>query len=163
MVLPLLEQLGDKGYKGTHQRGLIIKALESGRQHATAYELYQYLRQRGERVGLCTIYRTLELLCTLGWVTKLELCERPTRYELTDRDKERDHHHHLVCLRCGKAIDFKPGFLLEIDRLSQELSSRHRFKVASHELTLFGYCQKCQPPQFFRREERIILNSGKEE
>ena len=155
MPLPLLELLGDKGYKGTHQRELIINALERGRQHPTAYELYQYLRQRGERIGLCTIYRTLELLATLGWVAKLELCRRPARYELNARDKKGDsHHHHLVCSRCGKVVDFKPGLSLRIERLSRELFSSHRFKVTNHELTIFGYCRQCQPSQFFagRRE-----------
>lgn len=144
MVLPLLERLGDKAYKETHQRNLVISALER-KHHPSAWDIYHYLRQNRKPVALATVYRTLNLLSHLGLVTKLELCERLTRYELADRDKERgNHHHHLVCLRCGKVIDFKPGFSLKIDRLNRGVSSHYRFKVTNHELTIFGYCQKCQ-------------------
>jgi Fe2+ or Zn2+ uptake regulation protein len=92
---------------------------------------------RGElvaKIGLVTVYRTLELLVREGWVDRWQE-GGVARYELA-----RPHHHHLVCLRCGSVVrwedcpvDLPAGAKLEAG-----------FLVTGHRLEVLGYCPSCQ-------------------
>src|SRR5919197_1575948 len=105
----------------------------------TAAEIEQDLRRRGHRVGLASVYRTLELLADMRLVGRLDVGQGIARYEALTPDGE--HHHHLVCDHCGRVIPFGDDELEQtIDRLTRKV----RFQVAEHEVVLHGACRSCR-------------------
>ncbi|MFQ6040963.1 MAG: transcriptional repressor [Candidatus Poribacteria bacterium] len=85
------EYLKDESRNGCEQSG-----------HLSADDLAIQLRKEGRRVSRSTIYRTLAILERLGLVNKLDVGDGQSRYEFIQTGK---HHHHLICIKCGKAID----------------------------------------------------------
>ena len=116
-----------RGYKATPQRLAVLGALMA-EQHQTLEEI----RARCPEVGLVTVYRTLDLLCEIGAVRRLDLGDGP-RYELAE-----NHHHHLVCESCGAVSEFEEC-PLDLRRL-QDVD----FEVASHSLEIYGRCVVCR-------------------
>ncbi|CAN5910692.1 Fur family transcriptional regulator [soil metagenome] len=117
------------GYKATPQRVAVLEALE-----AEQHQSLEGIRKRCPRVGLVTIYRTLDLLGRLGLVRRLDLGDGP-RYELAE-----DHHHHLICERCGTISEFDEC-PLDINRLPLKNSE---FEPHSHSLEVYGRCGACR-------------------
>ena len=70
---------------------------------------------RGENpdIGLATVYRSLELFTSLDLVKKLDFGDGRSRYELNDHNLSHSHHH-LICLGCGRVIEFTSDFAEEI-------------------------------------------------
>jgi Fur family zinc uptake transcriptional regulator len=129
--------LREKGYKITPQRRAVITALVNSDRFTTAQQILDCVKETSPDISLDTIYRNLTLLANLGVI-----CEINTRgkdgniYELLTTK----HHHHLVCLSCGKAecLDFcpiSPENLEEIDK--------KKFTITSHSLDFYGYCVNC--------------------
>jgi Fur family ferric uptake transcriptional regulator len=51
-----------------------------------------------------------------------------------------EHHHHLVCRRCGTVVPFEDKQLEQaIARVSRSAS----FQISEHDVTLRGRCQRC--------------------
>jgi Fur family ferric uptake transcriptional regulator len=89
-------------------------------------------------VGRASIYRALELLHDHELINRLDLGDGTARYELADPAGE--HHHHLVCDRCGRLVAFDdPALEQAIDRVSERLGMR----VNSHDVVLRGACADC--------------------
>lgn len=86
-------------------------------------------------VNKTTVYRQIEKLLTENVIIEVELGDGKKRYEL----KSLDHHHHLVCKKCGSLED------IELDEhiILKEVSRKSNFKVEDHSLEFFGYCVKC--------------------
>ena len=99
---------------------------------------YDRLRTRGQVVGLASIYRTLELLTELRLVGRLEV-GTTARYERMVPSG--DHHHHLVCDRCGRLTPFDDAGL---ERSIESLSRRLPFSVDQHDVVLRGACERCR-------------------
>lgn len=94
------------------------------------------LRDRGERLGLTTVYRTLQGLADAGEVDVM----RPPSGEYLYRRCGRGHHHHLVCRSCGTAVEVDgPAVESWADRVAAE----HGFTDVSHTLEIFGTCRVC--------------------
>lgn len=117
------------GYKATPQRVAILEAL-AAEQHQSMGEL----RRRCPGVGIVTVYRTLDLLDSLGIVRRLDLGDG-TRYELAE-----DHHHHMVCESCGDVSEFDEC-PLDPFRLPSTASG---FEVRSHSVEVYGRCAACK-------------------
>jgi len=63
------------------------------------------------------------------------------RYEIGHRTGTvNQHHHHLICLKCGELISFEDDLL---DHMKERLASSYGFEVVDHEVKLYGYCKKC--------------------
>ena len=81
----------------------------------------------------------LDELVGLGLVTRVEVGQGSTRYEAARPDG--DHHHHMVCDRCG---DVQPFADAELERAVDRLADRVAFAVAEHEIVLHGECAACR-------------------
>ena len=91
----------------TPQRRLVLDLFEqigSG-SHLSAEEVHRQLVDKQSKVSLATIYRTLRLLVDMDFLQELELRDGGSRFELADA--EHIHHHHLVCVRCGRTEEFE--------------------------------------------------------
>jgi Fur family ferric uptake transcriptional regulator len=124
------------GRGGARER---VISLLAGQQCAlSAIEIEDALRANGQSTGRATIYRALELLAEHGLVERVSVGDGQTRFEPHRPDG--DHHHHLVCERCGRLVAFDdPGLERAIGRLSKRLG----VEVASHDVLLRGACSQC--------------------
>ncbi len=123
----------------TRGRRAVIELLGEQSCALTAPQIDAGLRARGRPVGRATVYRTLEQLVALGLVHRVVVGQANARFEAAQPDG--DHHHHLVCDRCGAVAPFSDRALeRSIDRLAGQVS----FAVEHHEVVLHGSCASCR-------------------
>jgi Fur family ferric uptake transcriptional regulator len=127
---------GDRS-RSTKQRIAIWGALDGAGGFRTAQELYDELRRRGARVGLTTVYRTLQSLADDGDVDVLRNDAGEAMYR---RCATADHHHHLVCRSCGTSVELTSD---EVERWARSAARRHGFSDVTHTTELYGLCEAC--------------------
>ena len=98
----------------TGPRELVLEFLSRSPGHLSAKEIYSEVQKIDQRIGLTTIYRTLDLLNRMGLINKLVLGDGQARYEYKPEDQH-DHHHHLICTGCGQIIDYSEFEEEELD------------------------------------------------
>ena len=103
-----------------------------------AEELSYRLRRKRKGASRATIYRTLDLLVESGIIRRVDLGQGHGHYELV---LDHPHHEHMICLRCGKVIEFSDQAM---ERSLDRLCKRREFEHASHRFQIFGYCEKCK-------------------
>jgi Fur family transcriptional regulator, ferric uptake regulator len=130
-----------RGLRSTEQRRLIIDTFFDAREHITIDSLLKQVRAVDARVGYATVYRTMKLLSESGVVQEHKFGDGFTRYELSDEDS---HHDHLVCLECGKIIEFEEP---QVEALQEKIARRHGFLVRAHKHEMYGVCADCQKPK----------------
>ena len=136
-----------RGFRMTLPRQEIFDVLSSAESHLSAEDIYLNVHKKYPGVGLTTVYRTLELLISMGLIRRFDFGDGRGRYQLAEGPKGKVHHHHLVCSGCGKAIDYNEFIDDEKELLSKvgkDLSKKYNFKILEHELTFFGLCEKCK-------------------
>ena len=131
----ILTQLRQKGHRITVARQEILKVLSS--RPLSVKEIVEVLRKKEVKINFVTIYRTLELLTNLGFVNKTQFEAKEIKYEFADRQ---NHHHHLVCEKCGSSKDVH----LNEEKLIKQVKNQSNFKLIRHSLEFFGICEKCQ-------------------
>ncbi len=130
--------LSRAGLKRGGARERVIELLAEQPCALSAVEIEDMLRSEGRPTGRASIYRVLELLAEHGLVERVAVGDGQTRFERTHPGGE--HHHHLVCERCGQLVAFDdPGLERAIDRLSERLG----VTVESHDVLLRGSCRRC--------------------
>jgi Fur family transcriptional regulator, ferric uptake regulator len=124
------------GRGGARER--VIGLLASESCALTAVEIEDQLRAQGRPTARASIYRVLELLLEHGLVERFAVGDGQARFERAHPSG--DHHHHLVCQRCGRLIAFDdPGLEHAIEGISKRLG----VQVQSHDVLLRGACQRC--------------------
>jgi Fur family ferric uptake transcriptional regulator len=120
----------------TRQRRLLIAALRGARRYLTARDLHGRLLRKQARIGLATVYRTLDVLRHSGEVsTRLEP-DGQVSYLLC----RRGHHHHAVCTHCGRVDDVPCRTMPAYAKL---LGHHLRFHVTAHQVEFYGLCARC--------------------
>lgn len=122
--------------RSTWQKTAVREALANASGFVSAQELYQVLVLQDQKIGLTTVYRALTDLVQLGEADSLASAEGETKY----RNCGTDHHHHLICRECGKAVEFE---LAGFEAAAAQLALSHGFKDVSHSIELFGICAQC--------------------
>lgn len=139
-IKKLKNNLKDKGYKLTPQRRAIVDMIiRNEGNHLTTEEIYDLVRTDCPEIGLATVYRTVQLLEELGVVSKLDLNDGCSRYELVHTE-ENHQHHHLICTNCGRVIEVE-GDLLEV--LEHNIEEKYNFKIKNHSVKFYGLCSNC--------------------
>ena len=133
-------ELRRSGFRAGAARLRVVEALAERECCISATALADELREADEAVGIASVYRALELLARLGLVRRLEVGDGSARYEPALPGGE--HHHHVVCDRCGRVEQFSDDALESaIDRVADELT----FRIAAHDVVLHGTCPICRP------------------
>lgn len=127
---------GKVGVRSTRQRSALIALLDRTPEFRTAQELHDELRRDGETIGLTTVYRTLQTLTDAGAVDVL----RTDTGEAIYRRCSTEHHHHLVCRRCGYTVEVDGP---EVERWARTTAAAHGFTDTSHSVEVFGLCAEC--------------------
>lgn len=130
-AIQALEQLRAAGRRITPERELLIRIVDR-HPHLDATEIYRIAKEQQPRIGIATVYRTLNLLKEIGAICASELGESHRHYEV-----QQDEHLHLVCADCGRIVDIPPP-----DAFGK-LASAHGFHVEQIRLELIGYCETC--------------------
>lgn len=137
----LRAELNEKGWRMTPQRELILSIFQDlpEGEHLSAEDLHALLEQQDSGVSLSTVYRTVKMMARMGIVRELELAEGHKYYELNQPSPH--HHHHLVCVRCSKTIEFKSDSILKVGAKAAE---KEGFQLLDCQLLLHAVCPKCQ-------------------
>ena len=122
--------------RNTKQRHAVAALLTDVNDFRTAQELHGLLRNRGERVGLTTVYRALKILADAGEVDVMRL---PSGEQLF-RQCSRTHHHHLVCRSCARTVEVAGP---TVESWADRIAGEHGFVDISHTVEIFGTCPTC--------------------
>jgi len=125
------------GMRVTNQRALLLEIIRHGQGHLDADEVYRRARQKYPRLSLSTVYRTLQLFKKLGLVEEVHFDESHHHYEA----KPTTEHHHLVCLGCGRVIEFQYPLSRYVKRNVAEAKD---FEIVATEIRMTGYCSRCR-------------------
>jgi Fur family ferric uptake transcriptional regulator len=120
----------------TRQRSAVLALLDELDGFASAQDLHAMLRQRGDSVGLATVYRALQALVDDGLVDVLRGGDGEAAY----RRCSPDHHHHLVCRSCGRTVEVADP---PVERWAARVATEHGFTDVQHQLEVFGTCAAC--------------------
>src|SRR5579875_1737080 len=123
--------------RSTRQKRALAAVLDAGQGFRSAQELHAELRARGERVGLTTVYNQLRVLAEAGELDALRSDDGETRYRRCNSD---EHHHHLVCRHCGRAVEVEGP---EVERWAARTAARHGFADVTHTVEVLGTCTAC--------------------
>ena len=129
-------QLRAAGYKITPARAAVLESIPQESEHLNPAEILRQGRALYPALGRATVYRTLELLTTLGIVRPIYIGEAGPTYI-----RSAGGHHHLVCSRCGVMVDFDS---CAADDMVADLHARYGFIIRSHLLEFYGLCPECQ-------------------
>lgn len=133
---PLAEVLRAHGLRVTAQRQLVLDAVRD-QGHATAERVHETICGQVAGVNITTVYRTLDLLESLGLIAHTHLSHGAPVYHLAgDRG-----HVHLVCHRCGAVDEVKPEVF---DGLRRSLEEQRGFLLDVGHVALFGICANCE-------------------
>jgi Fur family ferric uptake transcriptional regulator len=125
------------GLRATNQRALILDIIRKGKGHLDADEIYRRAREKEPRLSLSTVYRNLQTLKKLGLVEEVHFDEEHHHYEV----KPSTEHHHLVCLGCGRVIEFEYPLSSLVKRNVTEAKD---FEITGSEVRMTGYCDRCR-------------------
>jgi Fur family transcriptional regulator, ferric uptake regulator len=134
------------GYRITAGREAILDVLSKSDKHLSAEDIYMKVHPKCPNIGLTTIYRTLDVLVHLGLVFKFDFGDKRARYELAEGPKGARHHHHLICTKCRRIIDYTDFIDEEVELLNQTekgLSKKYNFKITNHLIQFYGVCSNC--------------------
>ena len=123
------------GVKLTHQRLEIFREIAGSTEHPDAENVYRGVRARVPTVSLDTVYRTLWLLDGLGLITTLGPRRESVRF-----DPNLAHHHHFLCVQCGRAMDFESP---DLNALSIPASVKKFGNVLATHVEVRGLCAAC--------------------
>ncbi len=125
----------DHGLRLTEPRRDVFSILNGRQQPLTLQEILR-ASKFAERTS---VYRTLQLFTKLGIVEIVQVGFKQ-RYELAEPFRE--HHHHLVCIKCGELVDLERTPRLE--KLINKLASAHDYELTAHHIELQGICKSCR-------------------
>ena len=137
----LKSELNERGWRMTPQRETILQIFQNlpKGEHLSAEDLYYRLQELGEKISLSTIYRTLKLIARMGILRELELGEDHKHYEINRPHPY--HHHHLICVKCQKTIEFKSDPVLKI---GVKTAQKEGYHLLDCQMTIHAICPTCQ-------------------
>lgn len=120
----------------TRQRTAIEADIDRSDEFRSAQEVHASLVAGGDKIGLATVYRTLQAMVDEDALDSL----RTDDGEIVYRRCSTGHHHHLVCRDCGRTVEVEGP---AVERWADKVSAEHGFTDVSHTLELFGRCVDC--------------------
>lgn len=117
------------------QRESLLSVLRNTRQHPTAQEIYEKMRERDPKISLGTVYRNLALLTELGEILRID-----TEHDSVHYDGFTHQHYHFVCSDCKSVSDLDmPPLSIEA-----EVEKQTGCSVSGHSLVFYGKCKNCK-------------------
>ncbi|CCG02483.1 Fur family transcriptional regulator [Blastococcus saxobsidens] len=130
------DQQEGTGRRPSRQRSAVLALLDDLDGFSSAQDLHALLRERGDPVGLATVYRALQALVDDGQVDVLRGADGEAAY----RRCSLVHHHHLVCRSCGTTVEVADP---PVERWARQIAAEHGFADVQHQVEVFGTCRAC--------------------
>ncbi len=118
----------------------VLDVLRAAKNHPTALDVYETVRQARPRIGLATVYRVLHQLTAQGLIKELGRSDECIRY-----DARTQRHDHAICTTCGALFDIPTTISLP-DEALQEAAQAAGVELTSYEVRIYGRCSACQSP-----------------
>ena len=132
------QELKKAGLKATVPRLKILEILEDKQdQHMRAEEVYKYLLDGNEDIGLATVYRVLTQFEQAGLVVRHHFEGGHSVFELD----QGGHHDHMLCIKCGRVDEFMDEI---IEERQKAIAQKAGYKITDHSLYIYGVCSDCQ-------------------
>lgn len=128
--------LATTGLRITNQRAIILDIIKRSEPHLDADEIYRRAREKEPRISLSTVYRSLQRFKEMGLVEEYHFDESHHHYEA----KPPSTHHHLVCLGCGRVVEFEYDLVRQIE---ENVPETRGFEITETEFRITGYCSRC--------------------
>ena len=141
------QKLVRSGYRLTLGREAIITVLSNTKKHLSVEDIYMVLHPDYPGIGVTTIYRTLDLLEQTGIVRKFEFGHGRAKFELSEEYGNKKHHHHLICNKCKKIIDYSDFLNEEVDYIKKAedgLRKKYGYEISNHLIRFYGICPACK-------------------
>jgi len=122
--------------RSTRQRKAVAEVLATITKFSSAQEVHSILFSKGEKVGLATVYRTLQTLAETGAIDVLR-----NDGEALYRACSNDHHHHLVCTGCNKTTEISAP---EVEIWTEKIAREQGYVISGHTIEVFGLCKNCR-------------------
>lgn len=123
--------------RSTRQKRALAAVLEASDGFRSAQELHAELQSQGENIALTTVYNQVRALADAGQLDAIRSDDGETRYRRCLSD---EHHHHLVCRRCGSAVEVEGP---EVERWAAKTGRDHGFVDVTHTIEVVGTCADC--------------------
>jgi len=130
--------LKDKGFRLTPERLSVFEGVLNCKGHFDPDQLYEKVQRYNKKVSRATIYRVIPLLLEYGLITETLRSQGRVSYERVQGAK---HHHHMVCLKCGKLVEFTDNI---IEKDIKKITETYGFDLVEHRLGITGYCRSCR-------------------
>jgi len=139
--VPARRPLGGTRVRGTKQAEALASVLDSLPGFWSAQQIHAELRSRGERIGLTTVYRHLQVLSEDGLLDTIRDAGGETLYR---RCRSAAHHHHLICRICGTSVEVEGR---AVEQWAEKVAAEAGFTAVDHTVELFGLCPRCGAAQ----------------
>jgi len=126
-----------RGSRMTRQKRAVAALLAETGEFSSAQDLHARLKDAGEKVGLATIYSQLRALADAGEIDGVRGDSGEMLYRRCDLVS---HHHHLVCRRCGHAVELDAP---EVETWARRIAGRYGFRHLDHVFEITGICDRC--------------------
>jgi Fur family ferric uptake transcriptional regulator len=125
--------------RSTRQQGAILEALYGADEFKSAQEIYALLAKKKLKVGLATVYRTLQKMAEKQDIDAIKSIDGETLYRHCGQND--GHHHHLICNNCGLTITVEGP---AIENWTDKVAKENGFSEVSHKVDIFGVCKNCK-------------------
>ena len=125
--------------RSTRQQGAILEALYGADEFKSAQEIYALLAKKKLKVGLATVYRTLQKMAEKQDIDAIKSIDGETLYRHCGQND--GHHHHLICNNCGLTITVEGP---AIENWTDKVAKENGFSEVSHKVDIFGVCKSCK-------------------
>jgi Fur family zinc uptake transcriptional regulator len=137
MIRDSIRVLQAQGHKTTKPRKLVLEVLEETEKPLSPYDIQGILRRRGKHLNHVTIYRILDLFCSLNLAHKMLSNGGFVKCNLDDVE---GCHRFLVCQQCGSIREFADkGLCQEENDIARNLG----FHTEHHLSEFYGLCSQC--------------------
>jgi Fur family peroxide stress response transcriptional regulator len=120
-------------FKRTPQRLAILAYLDGNTSHPSAEDIYRAVSRKYQSMSLATVYNTLNTLSQSGTLRELTIDPQRKRY-----DPDTSHHHHLICITCGKIVDVPGDIAVDLPR-----GINRDFLIVGNHVEFYGHCGTC--------------------
>jgi Fe2+ or Zn2+ uptake regulation protein len=134
---PLVDALGEAGYRLTEPRRVVAELVSERSGHFTANDLIAEAQERDLGIGRATIFRALDLFTELQLLERIDL---PTGDHAYVPCLPGHHHHHVICQTCARVTEVPD---LGLGEAIRRMESETGWTVEKHRLELYGRCPDC--------------------
>jgi Fur family transcriptional regulator, peroxide stress response regulator len=121
-------------FKMTPQRLAILDYLKDNIRHPSAETIFKAIKEKFPTMSFATVYNTLSTLSKTGNLRELTIDPEKRRF-----DPNLEPHHHLICIKCGKIVDVKVDYELNLP-----YAVKKDFEIVGNHIEFYGICQDCK-------------------